>query len=324
MTKLFKPFISVWRLQKKLKSFKLAYRFLPEILTPSLETTINFKNDLIEFKEYQKSISTEQLKLFGEDGALLLKFIKSPEVTFLPSEKNEKKSVAIHFNDISIRMEVSGYNCIKVIEEIFIDQLYDFNSVEQFVVCDVGMNIAAASLYFASLKNVEKVYGYEPFPGTFLIARKNINLNENLEKKIKIFNYGLGKVDTLLEVPEPADGFLGGTTTDFVIEELPDNLKGKKHITVSIKNIVNEIQLIKLNHPGKKIILKLDCEGAEYDIMDELSARGMLEDISVCMIEYHFRGKKKIVDILYQHHFFVTAPNNNISPFGMIYAIKNS
>lgn len=321
MIKLFKPLISLWRLYRKVKSIDIAYRLLPTCFTPVINTSVKKSGKDVVLTEYNKTYSQKQLKLFGNHGELLLKYIKSHGITFFPCNLQDE-IVSVKINNKEIFLHAFNYDSLKVIEEVFIDHVYSFDSTGEYVVCDAGMNIAAASLYFASFDNIEKVYGYEPFPDTFALARKNIALNTEINHKIETFEHGLGASDHFTEVPLPEDGFLGGTTTPFFIDELPGSLKTKR-IRVDLKSIAVVIPYIQHRHPGKKIILKLDCEGAEYEIMEELERKNMLDSIAVYMIEYHFKGKKQLTKMFLQRNFGVLSPcNDDISPFGMLYAFK--
>ncbi len=321
MTKLFKPIISLWRIWKKVKNLRFAYRLLPEVYTPVIKTSVNSNAGEIKLPAYGKKFTANQLDLFGKHGELLLNYIKSRNISF-EKKLGASEVLAIQFNGKIIRLNVHNYDNLQVIEEIFINQFYDFHSMEKYIVCDVGMNIAIASIYFASFENVEKVYGYEPFLQTFERAKENILLNNELAKKIEVFNYGLGNKNESLEVPLPADGFLGGSTTAAFIDELPEELK-KGNVQVEIKEIGYAIQQIKLNHPGRKLILKLDCEGAEYEILEVMEKKNMINDIDVYMVEFHFKGKKALVDILVKNNYFVMSPvSDEINFFGMLYAVK--
>jgi FkbM family methyltransferase len=321
MTKLFKPLISLFRTWKKTGNLSFAYRLLPEVYSPDIHTSIHKKGNEAIFKGYKKSFSKSQVDLFGNHGELLLKFIKANSISFdIRSESNE--IATINMNEKTIRMNVVNYDNLKVIEEIFIDQLYDFHTKENYVVFDVGMNVACSVLYFASFDNVEKVYSYEPFLKTYECALENISLNKELAGKIETFNYGLGDKDEWVEVPLPADNFLGGSTTKEFIDELPDELK-KKSIKVEVRSIIAEVKKIKQDNPGKKFLLKLDCEGAEYGIMKELENHNMVNDFDVFMIEFHYKGKKELADILNNNSFYFMSPcSDEVNTFGMLYAVK--
>jgi FkbM family methyltransferase len=321
MTKLFKPLFSLWRTWKKTGNLGVAYHLLPEVYSPDVNTSVLKKGDEIEWTAYRKKISKMQITLFGKHGELLLKYLKAGSVSF-EKFNGSNEVLSINMNGKTIRLNVANYDNLKVIEEICIDQLYDFHAQENYVVCDVGMNVAVSVLYFASFDNVGKVYGYEPFLQTYKRASENIELNPGLKEKIETFNYGLGNTDEWLEVPLPEDGFLGGSTTKDFIDELPAELK-KNSVKVEIRNICNVIKKIKQSHPEQKILLKLDCEGAEYDIMQELEKQNMINDIAVYMIEFHYKGKKELVNTLQRNNFFIMSPvSDEVNSFGMLYAVK--
>ena len=91
-----------------------------------------------------------------------------------------------------------------VFNEIFLQQNYKavdfYNKFDDFIVIDVGMNQAFATLYFAQLDNCKKVYGYEMMPDTYEIALKNIKLNPQLSHKIEAYNYGMSNQEKTEEI----------------------------------------------------------------------------------------------------------------------------
>lgn len=53
--------------------------------------------------------------------------------------------------------------------------------------CDVGMNDGWYALYFASLPNMQRVYGYEPDPSLQALARSNFQLNSpEIDAKVTV------------------------------------------------------------------------------------------------------------------------------------------
>lgn len=321
MTKFLKPLTSWWRLSKKIKNMKVAYQLLPKLYTPLLTSAATEKDNVIIFEKYAKRFTKTQLALFANHGELLIKFIKARGISFIESN-DKRETMIIEDNGKRTCLFVNDYDNLKVVEEIFIDRLYDIIIPGEYVVCDVGMNVAAASLYFAGMDNIRKVYGFEPFQNTFEMARQNINLNEGLSAKLEIYNYGLGKKDESIEVPSPAGGALGGSTTPSFIEKTPASDK-EKLVTVQIRDIAAVINQIKDSHPAAGIILKLDCEGAEYDILERLDEKGLVNQVDIFMIEYHFRGKKPLQNILSNNRFVVMSPgDDSINEYGMLYAIN--
>lgn len=114
---------------------------------------------------------------------------KYDEIKALPSGK-----IRVRKNGIAVAVRsVDEWNNVYA---TLVGGCYDYkiNNGKKDVVIDVGMNVGDTALYFLANANVEKVYGFEPFQGTFLDAREN--LGEYLENRgrLEIFQYGLSDV----------------------------------------------------------------------------------------------------------------------------------
>lgn len=126
------------------------------------------------------------------------------------------------------------------------------------VVVDIGANIGCFSVLAAS--NASRVLAYEPFQSNLNLLRGNIDLNH--ASNVQIFPLAVGgdKGPSTLFIPDD-DGFVGrvslhpgrGTRTTECICTTLDQ--------VVLDNQLNQIDL-----------LKIDCQGAEYEILYEASA----------------------------------------------------
>ena len=77
------------------------------------------------------------------------------------------------------------------------------------------------------------------------------------------------------------------------------------------------------NHPECNIVLKMDCEGEEYGIMEELSEKGILNMISFIMLEWHYKGKDSLLTCLEKLGFSYWC-NDKTKDMGLIYAYRET
>jgi FkbM family methyltransferase len=217
--------------------------------------------------------------------------------------------------DISDSLEDPLYFVI----EVFVRSEYDLNIKRESILIDIGMNRAIASLFFAANESIKKIYAYEPFKPTFEMAKRNLKLNPKLSEKIIPLNFGLGKAEATLELPYVANAAVGMSTTH-------DVCKGRKNIgneTVVIKNATKEIISILEENKNKHIIVKCDCEGAEFEIFERLKDENIVSRIDVVIMEYHFKEPDRLINILTEDGFAAQIKlGTHKSGTGYIYAVR--
>ena len=82
--------------------------------------------------------------------------------------------------------------------------------------------------------------------------------------------------------------------------------------------------MIKDKYPGISIMLKLDCEGAEYTILPYLSEKSLLDSVSLVAIEWHYKGPDMLVHLLEKNNFKVIHMESHKNNYtGMIKAVKS-
>ncbi len=129
---------------------------------------------------------------------------------------------------------------------------YSFLHVNNETVIDIGANVGDSPIYFA-LNNAKKIIALEPYPYSYNIALKNIKLN-HLEDKIILLNAGYGQDGTIKVNPD----FENTTGSDLKSFENGIDIK-----TLSLKTLLSDYHI-------DKAILKMDCEGCEYNLLSEL------------------------------------------------------
>lgn len=190
---------------------------------------------------------------------------------------------------------------------IFHEQDYDFLPVKNRVVIDIGANIADSSIYFAMI-GAKKVIALEPFPKNFEVAQKNITLN-GFTDKIELLNAGC----------------CGGQSKDMVLDASANGV-GCQSMQSSLGSNIHFYtlrELINKYNIDSPAVLKIDCEGCEYDIILS-NDRTMLDKFSHIQVEYHY-GFRDLKKHLVDANFAVSHTNpkyENGMEIGWIYATK--
>ena len=190
---------------------------------------------------------------------------------------------------------------------IFHEQDYDFLPVKNRVVIDIGANIAESSIYFAMI-GAKKVIALEPFPKNFEVAQKNITLN-GFTDKIELLNAGC----------------CGGQSKDMVLDASANGV-GCQSMQSSLGSNIHFYtlrELINKYNIDSPAVLKIDCEGCEYDIILS-NDRTMLDKFSHIQVEYHY-GFRYIKKHLVDANFAVSHKDPKYEKgmeIGWIYATK--
>lgn len=169
-------------------------------------------------------------------------------------------------------------------------------------------------MYLAQKQEIIKIYGYEPFPETFAQAENNLKLNPKLAEKISIFNIGLGGKNEVKEFHYSRE--LPGSMST-AVDKFPQNAETAK---VQMRNAGEVLQPI--FEANENIMLKMDCEGGEYEIIETLIAGGLLQKIKVIIMEWHFRKPDLLVQLLNANGFFCFCNHEIVNYQGIIRAVK--
>jgi FkbM family methyltransferase len=220
----------------------------------------------------------------------------------------------------NIRLDITDHaKACAHIEEILVNETYNLNCKEDCIVIDIGMNRAIASLFFAAKENVKKIYAFEPFGPTLELAKKNLDLNPELYKKIQVFSCGLGKEETTLEIPYSINVSDCMSTTH--VTPVKHNIRTE---TVKVKDAAQVLSPIFEENKNNRIIIKCDCEGAEFEIFERLDEEYLIENIDVVLMEYHFKQPDSLTRVLIENGFAVhIKKGSDKDPVtGFLYAVK--
>lgn len=168
----------------------------------------------------------------------------------------------------------------------FFDQPHSELDVKGRTVIDIGAYIADTPIYFA-LNGARHVYGFEPYPYSYELAKRNVAAN-SLSDKITMINAGCGAKSGSIRISKEYKNLAGS--------DIKASKYGKSIRIMSLEAIAKKYRL-------KDAALKVDCEGCEYNIILK-SKRETIRKFSRILIEYHY-DYPKLEDKLKEFGFSV-------------------
>lgn len=172
------------------------------------------------------------------------------------------------------RLNYLSYRSYKLLfHEIFLNQEYRFTSSRKRpLIIDCGSNIGMSILYFKMLYPDSRIIGFEPDDNAFSCLEKNIKDN-NLQS-VEVYMKAVSGSEGVMDFYYDPDN-LGALSMSIFEERKPKQRKSVDTVVLS-KYIVEDVDF-----------LKIDIEGAEINVIQELSNSGKLYRIKQMVIEYH-------------------------------------
>ena len=165
------------------------------------------------------------------------------------SDKKVTISMTFQSNN-NTKVELHQVTSEGEIIDIFFNKVYEFLPVQGNIVVDIGANIGDSCIYFA-LKGATKIFAIEPYPKNYDIANKNIKVNGLTDTvSLKLSGCAAKRGDIRIDPLYQSDH----------CSRLEDFGQGVKIPLVTLEDILDENKLW-----DEKKVLKMDCEGCEYD-----------------------------------------------------------
>jgi len=257
-----------------------------------------------------------------------LKYYLSSAVTILTEVQNWplfvwsflglpiRKPFIIRLKRSGARFKVRNPMDVWVVKETYLDKGYEqYGTPLQpgWTVIDIGGGIGDFSVFAARERGCAAVYTYEPFPESFALLQDNLELNH--VKTVRAFPYavagkaGIRALDTTQK--EPGQFRTTGT-------HVPAGPGSVQVYSLTLAEIMAGLQT------GGCHFLKMDCEGAEYEIFFNTEA-GSLERIQHICLEYHDHVTQfshvDLVRFFRERGFSVKLLPSSVQPhIGFIYA----
>jgi FkbM family methyltransferase len=222
------------------------------------------------FRKYSYYLASVFRLLLGFENPLLVVKI------FLGRRQTAVETVRLRGR--GLQFKVRGAMDIWSIKETFLDRFYEtrgFAVQPGWKVVDIGAGIGEYPVYVAVMQPGGRVFAFEPYPQSFALMQENIRLNAltNVEAFDRAIAASTGEL--VLDLT-------GGEPLQFQ-SHAADVTPLEKGLTVQALSLSDAFAMLELDSCD---LLKLDCEGAEYEIL--LGApQPVLEHIQRIVMEYH-------------------------------------
>ena len=170
-----------------------------------------------------------------------------------------------------------------------------FNNNKIRTIVDIGAHKGETVDYFSNFFSYDKIYCFEPNPASFFFLKKyKLSLEENLQSKIELFNYALGKKKGKINF------YSGNESSSSTVHNInftsnyykkknkylnpfAQNKEAFKKINVNVNTLQNFITSKNIKTID---LLKIDTEGSELNIIK--GAKDKIKRIKVLYFEHHY------------------------------------
>lgn len=164
----------------------------------------------------------------------------------------------------------------RIVREIFVDQPYVRHVVvpSKPVVVDIGGYIGDFTLFAAKRLDASRVIVYEPTPENFEILLQNVT-NNGFRERVEAVNKAVSNSPEItLNVEQKVHAEIHASAYWY------EGMSQRKVAAATLAEIVEEHHLDRID------LLKIDCEGGEYDIIPDAD-ESILRRVSNIVFEFH-------------------------------------
>lgn len=230
---------------------------------------------------------------------------------------NGEKTMRLRGTDL--RFVVRGAMDVWCLKETLLDRVYErlgFAIEPDWTVLDIGAGIGDFTILAARSAPRGHVYAFEPFPESFALLRQNVD--RNLVSNTQLFPTAVTGRPRTLTLDTSRGEPLMVASVDASASDAGD---GPGVASTTLAEVVDQHGIERID------LLKLDCEGAEYDILLN-SPVECIDRIQRIAMEYHDHTTPhthdELVDFLTGIGFRVEIFHNPVHPekIGYLRAVR--
>jgi len=210
-----------------------------------------------------KNWGRRNIKYFLSYCRYAMKYIVYWKLLKIPLHSETILKYKLHFFHYSI--------FLSLFEDMFLNDEYYVKLPRNPHIIDLGSEIGLSVTYFKSMYPNARIMAFEPDPASYELLTKNIR--NNIMKKVTTYNVApANKVGLMSFYIDPS---VEGSLTMSLFEK-----RQKKRIAVKVDRLSHYIK-------QRVDLLKMDIEGAEFDVLSDLSHSKKISLIDSMMMEYH-------------------------------------
>jgi FkbM family methyltransferase len=230
------------------------------------------------------------------------------------------KEQTIELRGSGQRFKTRGVMDIWSIKETFLDRFYERFSTsigEGWSVIDIGGGVGDFTIFAASQNPKNSVYAFEPTPSSFRVLQENLDLNQ--VKNAQAFPQAIWSQEGQIVIDTTV-----GEPGQYISKEIgPRASMENSEVLAPAITLEQALEITGLAHCN---LLKIDCEGAEYEILFN-SPSTVLERVERIIMEYHDNVTKythaDLAEFLKERGFAVKVHPNDVHDYlGYLYASR--
>lgn len=214
----------------------------------------------------------------------LLKHIANPAEYILRKGERHQRDLAFTTRPLPVKFCVSAA-LYQVFKELFMADVYEIDALVKTlpknpVVIDIGANAGFFDIQLLSKIDAATIYAYEPMSANVKVLRHTLLQNPRMQQQVRLFQLAvtgqpLDQLDLFAEAEEN-NQVVASMFAGF-------NENNTQTITVPCTTLT---EIIDTNDLCSIDLLKVDCEGSEYDIIYH-TAPELIRRIGRMVIEVH-------------------------------------
>lgn len=231
----------------------------------------------------------------------LFKHIQNPFEYVLHKNERFKRSLSFTTKPNNITFQVS-LPLYQVFKEIFLENVYNIDAVvsqlpQKPVIVDIGANAGFFDILMLSKVKDAKIFAYEPIPRNIQQIKNTLDANATFKNNINVSQLAVTGT-----ISDKIDLYIESENENSVIASIFSDFNSSNANKISVDTITLTDIILK-NGLAEIDILKVDCEGSEYDIFYNTDP-ALIRRAKMILLEVHDLDDDK-KNITAMHKFLV-------------------